>query len=59
MKLLNEAFSSLTEKQYKYVIAHYVSNKKAREIAKEEGVDHQVIDRHLNATVNKIRKVFS
>lgn len=59
MKLLNKALSSLTEKQYKYLIARYVSNKSAREIAKEEGVAHQVIDRHLNAAVKKIRKVFS
>lgn len=59
MKLLDKALSSLTEKQYKYLIARYVSNKSAREIAKEEGVAHQVIDRHLNAAVKKIRKVFS
>lgn len=59
MKLLNKALSSLTEKQYKYLIARYISNKSAREIAKEEGVAHQVIDRHLNAAAKKIRKVFS
>lgn len=59
MKLLDKALLSLTEKQYKYLIARYVSNKSAREIAKEEGVAHQVIDRHLNAAVKKIRKVFS
>ncbi len=59
MKLLDKALSSLTEKQYKYLIARYVANKSAREIAKEEGVAHQVIDRHLNAAVKKIRKVFS
>lgn len=59
MKLLDKALSSLTEKQYKYLIARYVKNKSAREIAKEEGVAHQVIDRHINAAVKKIRKVFS
>ncbi len=59
MKLLDKALSSLTEKQYKYLIARYVANKSAREIAKEEGVAHQVIDRHLNAAVKKIKKVFS
>lgn len=59
IKLLDKALSSLTEKQYKYLIARYISNKSAREIAKEEGVAHQVIDRHLNAAVKKIRKVFS
>ena len=58
MKLLDKALSSLTEKQYKYLIAWYVTNKSAREIAKEEGVAHQVIDRHINAAVKKIRKVF-
>lgn len=59
MKLLDKALSSLTEKQYKYLIARYVANKSAREIAKEEGVAHQVIDRHLNAAKKKIRKVFA
>lgn len=59
MKLLDKSLSSLTEKQYKYLIARYVANKSAREIAKEEGVAHQVIDRHLNAAVKKIKKVFS
>lgn len=59
MKLFNKALSSLTEKQYKYLIARYVANKSAREIAKQEGVAHQVIDRHINAAVKKIRKVFS
>lgn len=59
MKLLDKALLSLTEKQYKYLIARYVTNKSAREIAKEEGVAHQVIDRHINAAVKKIRKVFS
>lgn len=58
MKLLDKALSSLTEKQYKYLIAWYVANKSAREIAKEEGMAHQVIDRHINAAVKKIRKVF-
>ncbi len=30
MKLLDKALSSLTEKQYKYLIARYVANKSAR-----------------------------
>ncbi len=59
MKLMDKALSSLTEKQYKYLISRYVANKSAREIAKEEGVAHQVIDRHLNAAIKKIKKVFS
>lgn len=58
MKLLDKALSSLTEKQYKYLIARYVADKSTREIAKEEGVSHQAIEKHLNAAVKKIKKIF-
>ena len=58
MKLLDKALSSLTEKQYKYLVARFISQKSAREIAKEEGVSHQVIDRHLIAAIKKIEKTF-
>ena len=53
MKLLDKALSSLTEKQYKYLITRYVANKSAREIAEAEGVSHQAIEKHLNAAVKK------
>ena len=59
MKLMDKALSSLTEKQYKYLIARFISKKSAREIAKEEGVSHQVIDRHLIAAIKKIEKTFA
>jgi len=58
MKLLDKALSSLTEKQYKYLIARYVTNKSAREIAKEEGVSHQAIEKHLNTAIKKVKKIF-
>lgn len=58
MKLLDKALTSLTEKQYKYLIARYVADKSTREIAKEEGVSHQAIEKHLNAAVKKIKKIF-
>lgn len=58
MKLLDKALSSLTEKQYKYLVARFIFQKSAREIAKEEGVSHQVIDRHLIAAIKKIEKTF-
>ncbi len=58
MKLLDKALSSLTEKQYKYLIARYVANKSAREIAEAEGVSHQAIEKHLNAAVKKVKKIF-
>lgn len=38
MKLMDKALSTLTEKQYKYLITRYVANKSAREIAEAEGV---------------------
>ena len=58
MKLLDKALSSLTEKQYKYLIARYVANKSARESAEAEGVSHQAIEKHLNAAVKKVKKIF-
>ncbi len=58
MKLLDKALSSLTGKQYKYLIARYVTNKSAREIAKEEGVSHQAIEKHLNTAIKKVKKIF-
>ena len=58
MKLLDKALSSLTEKQYKYLITRYVANKSAREIAEAEGVSHQAIEKHLNAAVKKLKKIF-
>ena len=58
MKLMDKALSSLTEKQYKYLISRYVANKSAREIAEEEGVSHQAIEKHLNAAVKKVKKIF-
>lgn len=58
MKLLDKALTSLTEKQYKYLIARYVANKSTREIAQEEGVSHQAIEKHLNAAIKKVKKIF-
>lgn len=58
MKLMDKALSSLTEKQYKYLISRYVANKSAREIAEAEGVSHQAIEKHLNAAVKKVKKIF-
>lgn len=58
MMLLDKALSSLTEKQYKYLISRYVANKSAREIAEAEGVSHQAIEKHLNAAVKKVKKIF-
>ena len=56
MKLLDKALSSLTEKQYNYLISRYVANKSARKIAEAEGVSHQAIEKHLNAAVKKVKK---
>lgn len=58
MELIEKAIASLTEKQYKYLVARFIDGKSAREIAKEEGVSHQVIDRHLIAGIKKFENVF-
>lgn len=58
MELIEKAIASLTEKQYKYLVSRFIDGKSAREIAKEEGVSHQVIDRHLIAGIKKFENVF-
>lgn len=59
MELLEKAIASLTEKQKKYLTLRYLYQKSAREIAREEGIAHQVIDRHILAGVKKFEKVFA
>lgn len=58
MELLAKAIASLTEKQKKYLTLRYLYQKSAREIAREEGIAHQVIDRHILAGIKKFEKIF-
>ena len=57
-QLFNKALASLTEKQRKYLFMRCLENKSAGEIGKEEGVAHQIIDRHINAAIRKFEKNF-
>ena len=59
MQLIDTALSILTEKQHRYLIERFINGKSARTIAKEEGVSHQVVDRHLIAAIKKFEFVFS
>lgn len=56
--LLDKAKNSLTEKQHKYLVEKYKNGKSAREIAKCEGISHQVVDRQLKAAIKKYQKFF-
>lgn len=58
IKLLTSAISSLTEKQYKYLVMRYVEGKSVKDIAFEEGVTHQAIDKHIANGKKKFEKVF-
>jgi len=58
MQLLVQAMASLTEKQYKYLVMRYVEGKSVKEIAAEEGVSHQAIDKHISSAKKKFEKVF-
>lgn len=58
MQLLMQAISTLTEKQYKYLVMRYITGKSAKEIAAEEGVTHQAIEKHINSAKKKFEKVF-
>ena len=57
-QLFNKALASLTDKQRKYLLMRCLENKSAREIGKEEGVSHQVVDRHILAAICKFEKIF-
>lgn len=58
MRLFVTAMASLTEKQHKYLVMRYVDGISARDIAKAEGVAHQVVDRHILAAKKKVEKIF-
>lgn len=58
MRLFVTAMASLTEKQHKYLVMRYVDGISARDIAKAEGVAHQVVDRHILVAKKKIEKIF-
>lgn len=58
MRLFVTAMASLTEKQHKYLVMRYVDGISARDIAKAEGVAHQVVDRHILAAKKKAEKIF-
>lgn len=58
IRLFVTAMASLTEKQHKYLVMRYVDGISARDIAKAEGVAHQVVDRHILAAKKKIEKIF-
>ena len=40
------------------LIAAFVTLFSTREIAEAEGVSHQAIEKHLNAAVKKVKKIF-
>lgn len=58
MRLFVTAMASLTEKQHKYLVMRYVDGISARDIAKAEGVAHQVVDRHILVAKKKVEKIF-
>ncbi len=58
MRLFVMAMDSLTEKQSKYLKLYYIKGMSARDIAKEEGVTHQAIEKHINAATRKFEKIF-
>lgn len=57
--LMHQAIGSLTERQYKYLIERYVKNKSNREIAKSEGIAHQIVDRQIFRIIKKFKKIFA
>ena len=58
-EMMEAAFSSLTPKQYKYFIARYIYGKNDREIAAEEGIAHQNVNRRILEAVKKFEVIFS
>lgn len=58
MRLFAEAMDGLTEKQSKYITLRFVKGISARDIAKEEGISHQAVEKHINAAIKKFRNTF-
>lgn len=58
MKLLLEAMTILTEKQRKYLILRFIKGMSARDIAKEESITHQAVEKHIGAAIKKFEKTF-
>ena len=58
MQLLSEGMDCLTEKQRKCMMLRFVEGMSARDIAKEAGITHQAVEKHINAAKRKMEKVF-
>ncbi|TDP45155.1 sigma-70 family RNA polymerase sigma factor [Aminicella lysinilytica] len=58
MKLFAEAMDCLTEKQSKYITLRFVKGMSARDIAKEEGISHQAVEKHINVAIKKFQNTF-
>lgn len=58
MRLFAEAMNSLTEKQSKYATLRFIKGMSARYIAKEEGISHQAVEKHINAAIKKFQNTF-
>lgn len=48
----------LTEKQRKYLTLRFIKGMSARDIAKEEGITHQAVEKHISAAIKKFEKTF-
>ena len=55
---MKNLFYGKVERQHKYLVMRYVDGISARDIAKAEGVAHQVVDRHILVAKKKIEKIF-
>lgn len=58
MRLFAEAMNTLTEKQSKYATLRFIKGMSARDIAKEEGISHQAVEKHINAAIKKFQNTF-
>lgn len=59
LRLLFMAMESLTDKQRKYLKLYFVKGMTTRDIAKEEGISHQAIEKHIRAATRKFEKIFA
>ena len=58
IKRLRDILNSLPEVQKRRLIKHFFYNKSSREIAKEEGVYYNAVDKSIVLGVEKIKKLF-
>lgn len=59
IEILYKGFDTLSEKQRKRLVQHFICGKSSRAIAKEEGVNYSAVDKSIESGLKALRLYFS